>query len=105
MFDSGHLTRILTNLCSNAKTHTQTDKPVFIRVSKTLDDRVKIEVADQGVGIADDEIDKIFEPFYTSSHKGTGLGLYIVSQLCELNDAQIQVSSNEFGGTSFILFK
>ena len=105
MFDSGHLTRILTNLCNNAKTHTQTDKPVYIRVSKTDDERIRIEVADQGMGIADDEIDKIFEPFYTSSHKGTGLGLYIVSQLSELNDAEIQVSSNEFGGSSFILLK
>jgi two-component system sensor histidine kinase PilS (NtrC family) len=50
-------------------------------------------------------VEKIFEPFYTSSHRGTGLGLYIVNQLCELNGADLQVTRNEFGGSSFILIK
>jgi two-component system, NtrC family, sensor histidine kinase PilS len=105
VFDSGHLNRILTNLCSNAKSHSNSDSPITIRVS--LDERqvTHIEVADQGKGISNEQMDKIFEPFYTTSSKGSGLGLYIVSQLCELNNAQIKVSRNGYGGTSFIISK
>ncbi len=105
IFDSGHLNRILTNLCNNAKTHGKADFPITIKISQDEHQTTHIEVADRGKGISDKEMDKIFEPFYTTSHKGSGLGLYIVSQLCELNDAQIKVSRNEFGGTSFIISK
>jgi two-component system, NtrC family, sensor histidine kinase PilS len=105
IFDSGHLNRILTNLCNNAKTHGNTDLPITIKISQDDHQITHIEVADQGEGISDKQMDKIFEPFYTTSHKGSGLGLFIVSQLCELNGAQIKVSRNEFGGTSFIISK
>lgn len=104
-FDKGHLTRILTNLCNNAKTHGNEDLPITLRLLRNDTGSVCIEVADQGSGIAQQELDKIFEPFYTTSHKGSGLGLYIVSQLCELNDATITVTANERGGASFTLCK
>jgi two-component system sensor histidine kinase PilS (NtrC family) len=102
-FDSGHLTRILTNLCNNAKTHGNPDLPVTLKVYHNEFRAVCIEVADQGSGISQQELDKIFEPFYTTSHQGSGLGLYIVNQLCDLNDAKMTVTANEFGGASFIL--
>ena len=102
-FDKGHLERVLTNLCTNAKTHGNAELPVYIKIYQTEGHSICIEVADQGSGIATRELDKIFEPFYTTSHKGSGLGLYIVSQLCELNDSKIRVESNQFGGASFIL--
>lgn len=105
IFDSGHLNRILTNLCSNAKIHSQSDTPITIRISQDERQLTHIEVADRGKGISNEQMDKIFEPFYTTSSKGSGLGLYIVSQLCELNNAQIRVSRNEYGGTSFIISK
>ncbi len=104
-FDSGHLNRILTNLCSNAKIHGKSDKPVTIKIYSGEDQTINIEIADQGTGIESNELDKIFEPFYTTSHKGSGLGLYIVSQLCELNDCKIMVTGNENGGASFIISK
>jgi two-component system sensor histidine kinase PilS (NtrC family) len=104
-FDSGHLQRILTNLSSNARLHGSPDHPIMIRVRRNDMGKVSIEVADRGEGIDAQEAEKIFEPFYTSSHRGTGLGLYIVNQLCELNGAEMQVSRNEFGGSSFILTK
>ena len=104
-FDSGHLNRILTNLCSNAKIHGNPDKPVTIKIYKNENQTINIEVTDQGAGIASSEQDKIFEPFYTTSHKGSGLGLYIVGQLCDLNDSKVSVNTNEYGGTSFIVSK
>jgi two-component system sensor histidine kinase PilS (NtrC family) len=83
-FDAGHLSQILTNLCTNAY-------PLCI------------EIADQGPGIDSEILDQIFEPFYTTSHQGSGLGLYIVGQLCELNNAFISAKINQNNGTSFIL--
>ena len=102
-FDSGHLAQILTNLCTNACVHGDQDKPVIIRVFSTLAYPLCIEIADQGPGIEGEDLDKIFEPFYTTSHQGSGLGLYIVGQLCELNNAFISAQINQYNGTSFIL--
>ncbi len=102
-FDNTHLSRIMTNLCSNALTHGLQDKPVHIRIHSDGSDPIYIEVADEGPGINNEELEKIFDPFYTTGHKGSGLGLYIVSQLCELNNSTIEVTHNQFGGASFIL--
>lgn len=104
-FDSGQLSRILTNLCSNARTHGDPALAVTIKAYTNEKQLTCIEVADQGPGIKGKELDKIFEPFYTTGHKGSGLGLYIVSQLCELNNSKIRVEGNEYGGSSFILCK
>ncbi len=102
-FDSGHLAQILTNLCTNALVHGIADQPVTIRVAAVDSFHTEIEIADRGPGIDADAIDKIFEPFYTTSHQGSGLGLYIVGQLCELNNASISARINAHNGTSFVL--
>ncbi len=102
-FDSGHLAQILTNLCSNALIHGVADQPITLRVVAADSYHTRIEVADRGPGIAADALDKIFEPFYTTSHQGSGLGLYIVGQLCELNNASISARINRHQGTSFVL--
>jgi two-component system sensor histidine kinase PilS (NtrC family) len=103
MFDNGHLNQILTNLCTNACVHGDTDKPIKLRVFRDPENALCIEVADQGPGISGEVLEQIFEPFYTTSHQGSGLGLYIVSQLCELNSASISARLNQQNGTSFIL--
>ncbi len=102
-FDSGHLTQIMTNLCNNALTHARSEEPIVLRAYATGLQNVSIEVADRGPGIDSETLDKIFEPFYTTSHEGSGLGLYIVGQLSEHNNANIVARRNEHGGTSFVL--
>lgn len=102
-FDSGHLEQILTNLCVNACVHGIAEQPIGIRVYETPAYPICIEVADRGPGVDAAILDKIFEPFYTTSHEGSGLGLYIVDRLCELNDASISARSNQYDGTSFVL--
>jgi len=102
-FDAGHLTQILTNLCTNACVHGDNDKPIIIRAFTSLAYPLCIEISDQGPGIDSEILDQIFEPFYTTSHQGSGLGLYIVGQLCELNNAFISAKINQYNGTSFIL--
>ena len=83
--------------------HGDKDKPIIIRAYASLAYPLCIEIADQGPGIASEILDQIFEPFYTTSHQGSGLGLYIVGQLCELNNAFISAKNNQYNGTSFIL--
>ena len=102
-FDPGHLNQILTNLCNNACIHGNADKPIRIRVFQNPGHILCIEIADQGPGLDSDALQKIFEPFYTTSHQGSGLGLYIVSQLCERNEASISARINQYNGTSFVL--
>ena len=102
-FDPGHLAQILTNLCTNACVHGDNDKPITIRIFNTAAYPLCIEIADQGPGMSSEILDQIFEPFYTTSHQGSGLGLYIVGQLCELNNAFISAQINQNNGTSFIL--
>ena len=103
LFDSGHLTRIMTNLCVNARTHGDTNKPLHIMVYTDHIHAMSIEIADEGPGIDQQTLDQIFEPFFTTSHQGSGLGLYIVDQLCGLNDATISARQNAYQGTSFII--
>jgi two-component system sensor histidine kinase PilS (NtrC family) len=103
LFDAGHLTQIMTNLCTNAQIHGDNNKSLHIKVYSDQAYPINIEIADQGPGIDQQTLDKIFEPFFTTSHKGSGLGLYIVDQLCELNDATISAQQNEYNGSSFII--
>ena len=103
LFDAGHLGQILTNLCSNACVHGDAKKPISIRVYTDRTHNLCIEVADRGPGMSAEILDQIFEPFYTTSHQGSGLGLYIVAQLCELNNASISAEANEYNGTSFTM--
>jgi len=60
-----------------------------------------LEVADRGPGVAEDDRDKIFEPFFTGKTQGTGLGLAIVRRVVELHGGTIAVYPNPGGGAMF----
>jgi len=78
---------------------------VLLRVRRNEERELCIDVIDQGKGLAEEQLDKIFEPFYTTSHQGSGLGLYIVSQLAELNNARVSAANQPEGGARFTLCK
>ena len=67
---------------------------------------VRLRVADSGKGIDDDDLNRIFEPFYTTkdSGKGTGLGLSMVYSLVDQSNGQIDVTSRASEGTAFDLY-
>lgn len=67
------------------------------------DDFVKIEVIDTGVGISEENLDKIFEAFFSTKETGTGLGLAIVKKLVEDHNGFIDVESKPDEGTKFII--
>jgi signal transduction histidine kinase len=62
-------------------------------------DAVVIEIADTGPGIPDDEVQAIFEPFYTTKNKGAGLGLAISHSIVERHGGVLSVSSGALGTT------
>lgn len=101
-FDRGHLEQVLWNLCNNALRYCQKrTRSVELSVRRSINGRVLLEVADDGPSIAQDVVQKLFEPFFTTSVDGTGLGLYIARELCEANGAVLEYISRASGGACF----
>ena len=92
-FDSSQLQQVLTNLLGNALRHSElhTGKPwAGIKFDYQQDmDLAMIKIYDHGLGVARENRNKIFEPFFTTENQGTGLGLYIARELCEINFATL----------------
>jgi len=100
--DHEQIERILMNLIRNA-VQAMPDGG-SLSVSCTCDDEnVVIEVTDTGEGIADGDIDKIFEPLYSRKAKGIGLGLAVSKRYAELNQGQLDVESKLGHGSTFRL--
>lgn len=82
-FDQAHLREVVINLLSNAIRYAS-GKPGSIRIFATIgiNGRQELHIQDDGPGIAYDVRAHLFEPFYTTSRMGTGLGLYMARELC-----------------------
>ena len=92
MFDRTHLNQILWNLCRNARRHCR-GRPGSIRIvayAAQAGRVVKLEVIDDGPGVAPAVRGGLFEPFVTAAPGGTGLGLYIARELCVTNGATLE---------------
>ncbi|GAB3463196.1 HAMP domain-containing sensor histidine kinase [Massilia terrae] len=89
-FDPLHLREVLLNLLNNAIRYAS-GKPASIRLFTVLDPvgRRELHVQDDGPGITPEVRAHLFEPFYTTSSKGTGLGLYLARELCLNNEAML----------------
>ena len=94
--DSNQMHQVLWNLCENALRHAGDPARVEIRVGES-NGRPFLEVADNGPGIADTDAEHLFEPFFTTQTSGTGLGLYIARELCEINQASLDLVNTESG--------
>ncbi len=105
--DPLRVSQILINLVGNAVKFTEKGE-VGVYVKKAGEDRVRLEVRDTGIGLTEEEIAKLFRSFSqadgstTRKYGGTGLGLTISKQLCELMGGKIWVESKKGIGSSFI---
>ena len=90
--DPSHLRQVLWNLCDNAVKYASETGGIMVELKGgrvQSSGRPYLEVLDSGHGVDPSTIDKIFEPFFTDRSGGTGLGLYISRELCELNRATL----------------
>jgi two-component system sensor histidine kinase PilS (NtrC family) len=105
VFDPNQLQQVLWNLIQNAVRYgRQPDNParVTIGVHRVAPDgRDAIDVIDRGPGIPQKVVERIFEPFFTTHEHGTGLGLYIARELCEVNQATLEYLPVPGGGSCF----
>ena len=105
--DSLRLSQILTNLISNAIKFTPQGS-VNIIINKIEDNRYRFEVKDTGIGLTEEQKDKLFKPFAqadsstTRTYGGTGLGLSISKEFVELMNGNIWIESEYGVGTNFI---
>ncbi len=105
--DQNGMVSVITNLIENAVKYNFTEHPKIDVNLVEENGKIILEIADNGIGISDKEKKKIFERFYrvgnedTRTTKGTGLGLYIVSQIVKAHQGKITVADNNPKGTIF----
>jgi len=102
--DKSHLRQVLWNLCDNAVKYASETGGILVELyAGRLDvqGRPYLEVRDHGLGVDPATAEQIFEPFFTARSGGTGLGLYISRELCELNRATLLYLDRSGGGSIF----
>ena len=97
------LSTIIHNILSNAIKYSHRDSEIEINV-QAEDNIILLEIADKGIGISEEDLEKVFDKFYRSTDhadiKGFGLGLPIVKRFCSLLNIKIQINSKEGVGTT-----
>jgi two-component system, NtrC family, sensor histidine kinase PilS len=104
-FDRTHLDQVLWNLCRNAQRHCRNVAgSIRIRVARDVRNGVvKLDVVDDGPGVAPELRSQLFEPFFTTAPGGTGLGLYIAREMCEASGATLDYVATPSGAQFTIL--
>ena len=108
LFDPDQLYQVFWNLCTNAINHSGIDAhQLSIKLHGQISDetqQVYVDIIDNGCGIDEDIEPHIFEPFYTTSTEGTGLGLYIIKEIVENNRAKIKCVTQTDKGSCFRIY-
>ena len=100
--DATQIRQAFQNLISNAIQAIPKEGKVSIR-TYLEQKHLNIAVSDTGEGISRENLDKIFQPLFTTKSKGIGLGLTVTKRLVEANGGRIEVNSKEGEGTTFYL--
>lgn len=99
-FDPDHLQQVLHNLCGNGLRYALRNAATQARLelhASRCGQRLQLDISDNGGGISAEQAEHLFEPFFTTEHNGTGLGLYLCRELCEANHASIQYQPTSAG--------
>lgn len=105
--DRDKILQVLHNLIGNAVKYSPAGTSVILEYKTTDNNRLKISVEDQGIGISEDDQQRIFERYYrvkdisNPTISGFGIGLYLCKEIIELHDGTIQVESLKDKGTTF----
>ncbi len=102
--DPSHLHQVVWNLCDNAMKYGEARDGISVEINLgrlNPSNRPFLEVLNRGHGIEPQAVDRIFEPFFTGRKGGTGLGLFIARELCQLNRAILLYEPREGDGSTF----
>ena len=102
--DPSQLRQVVWNLLLNAAESIDKQGIIRISVKKLKNDRIMVEIADDGCGMNEQTIKSIFNPFFTTKAKGSGLGLSIVYRILETYDCRMDVQSKPGLGSVFSLY-
>lgn len=107
--DASRLDQVLTNLLDNAIKYSMPPTPIGVRIGPASNDGVEISVLDEGIGLEQETVDRIFEAFgrapNAEHYQGLGLGLYISQQIVELHGGRIAPRPRDDGkGTVFTVW-
>lgn len=97
--DADRLRQVLINLLRNAQQASPAGSPIRVRCGPQGTDRVEVEIANGGEPIPDEALERVFEPFFTSKTRGTGLGLPIVRRIVSAHGGEIMLESDAKSGT------
>ena len=98
------LRQVFLNLILNAQQAIEGEGAIHISTSRydqALQPSILVQMSDSGVGIAQDDIARIFDPFFSTGKKGTGLGLWVTQDIVRQHGGRIEVSSDVGRGTVF----
>jgi signal transduction histidine kinase len=101
--DESQLRQALLNLVRNAKEAMAGGGRIHLEVVRAADGQVRLVLADSGSGITPENLASIFEPFFSTKAKGTGLGLALVQQIVTEHGGRIEVDCPPAGGTRFVI--
>ena len=105
--DEDQVRQILMNVIINAIQAIPKKGEIKIKTEKALlkgEPAMKLIIEDSGVGIPEKDLNQIFDPFFSTKEKGSGLGLSIAYKLIEAHQGEIKVESKEGEGTKFVIF-
>ncbi|HEU4931933.1 MAG TPA: ATP-binding protein [Pyrinomonadaceae bacterium] len=98
------LRQVFLNLIINAQQAIKGDGEIVIstlRYEQALQPSIVVQLSDSGIGIAEDDLARIFDPFFSTGKKGTGLGLWVTQDIVRQHGGRIEVSSEVGRGTVF----
>ncbi len=103
MFDKEELSRAFTNLLQNAIQAMPDGGSLRIESKLEVGEQIQVKVSDTGHGIPKENLDKIFQPFFTTKRRGTGLGMVVIKRVIERHQGTIHVESSVEEGTTFTI--
>jgi two-component system sensor histidine kinase PilS (NtrC family) len=106
LVDPSQMGQVISILLDNAAAHFEgerADLRISIEGGESTAAGRHLDIRDNGPGIPPEALDRVFEPFYSTRHHGTGLGLYIARELGETNQVRIEYFPNAGGGSCFRL--